>query len=393
MGESLTLPTRLAALQGVQVARVAAGCGAAHVLALDVAGTVYAWGRNDLGQLGLGFQNEGRTTPSLVQGLPAGERVIAVSARPEPPARLARSVGEGLRPLSLTSLTIGDDPRPPDRRGQEALGGRHRGRPELPVGLQRQRAAGHGQLRRQEEPRRLQDLPRRGQGRGQGRGGGLRRRVLALAVRRGRLLRGDARARRAGARRRSQVHRAGRAGGLPAAAGPAARRGPLEDLEDLLRLDAQPRRDRGGPLLLVGVGELRQAGAQGAEGRIPATPDRGLQGPLRPPARRPHRLRRQLELRDCVPAPADVLGQDDAQLRSHDVPEVARRAERLDDPARRLRLRHRRGLRGGELRELGPGAPPGGEGRPRRARRAPKTDARRSSATGPRARRRPPSRR
>ena len=104
MGESLSLPTRLAALQGVQVARVAAGCGGAHVLALDVAGKVYAWGRNDLGQLGLGFQNEGRTTPSLVKGLPAGQPVIAVSARPDPPSRLARSVAEGLRHAAFPSL-------------------------------------------------------------------------------------------------------------------------------------------------------------------------------------------------------------------------------------------------------------------------------------------------
>ena len=45
-------PTPVAALSGVPLVQVAAG--GAHTLALSVSGTVFGWGQNDAGQLGLG---------------------------------------------------------------------------------------------------------------------------------------------------------------------------------------------------------------------------------------------------------------------------------------------------------------------------------------------------
>ena len=45
-------PTPVAALSGVPLVQVTAG--GAHTLALSVSGTVFGWGQNDAGQLGLG---------------------------------------------------------------------------------------------------------------------------------------------------------------------------------------------------------------------------------------------------------------------------------------------------------------------------------------------------
>lgn len=59
------LPSRLRPLP--DIVRLAAGGN--HSLALDGNGTLYAWGANDAGQLGDGTQQQ-RSTPGAVQGLP-----------------------------------------------------------------------------------------------------------------------------------------------------------------------------------------------------------------------------------------------------------------------------------------------------------------------------------
>ena len=46
-------PLRLAALKDVQIEAVSSGPGAAHQFAITSEGKVYAWGRNENGQLGL----------------------------------------------------------------------------------------------------------------------------------------------------------------------------------------------------------------------------------------------------------------------------------------------------------------------------------------------------
>ncbi|XP_030207014.1 probable E3 ubiquitin-protein ligase HERC3 isoform X3 [Gadus morhua] len=59
-------PTPVAALSGVPLVQVTAG--GAHTLALSVSGTVFGWGQNDAGQLGLGDMTD-RSTPVTVECL------------------------------------------------------------------------------------------------------------------------------------------------------------------------------------------------------------------------------------------------------------------------------------------------------------------------------------
>ncbi|XP_030207023.1 probable E3 ubiquitin-protein ligase HERC3 isoform X1 [Gadus morhua] len=59
-------PTPVAALSGVPLVQVTAG--GAHTLALSVSGTVFGWGQNDAGQLGLGDMTD-RSTPVTVERL------------------------------------------------------------------------------------------------------------------------------------------------------------------------------------------------------------------------------------------------------------------------------------------------------------------------------------
>jgi len=67
----------LAGLGKVKIVSVATGCTSAHVVALGAGGEVFAWGRNDAGQLGLGDQTL-RATPTRVAAL-AGKGVTAAS--------------------------------------------------------------------------------------------------------------------------------------------------------------------------------------------------------------------------------------------------------------------------------------------------------------------------
>jgi uncharacterized repeat protein (TIGR02543 family) len=70
-------PTAVTGLEGVRISAVAAGDG--HSLALDIDGTVWAWGANAYGQLGDGT-NARRLVPQPVPGL-AGVRAIAAGSR------------------------------------------------------------------------------------------------------------------------------------------------------------------------------------------------------------------------------------------------------------------------------------------------------------------------
>uniref|UniRef100_A0A8C5C1H5 Uncharacterized protein n=1 Tax=Gadus morhua TaxID=8049 RepID=A0A8C5C1H5_GADMO len=78
----------LAALSGVPLVQVTAG--GAHTLALSVSGTVFGWGQNDAGQLGLGDMTETSVVPSptpvaalsgvpLVQVTAGGAHTLALS--------------------------------------------------------------------------------------------------------------------------------------------------------------------------------------------------------------------------------------------------------------------------------------------------------------------------
>ncbi|XP_033952996.1 RCC1 and BTB domain-containing protein 2 isoform X2 [Pseudochaenichthys georgianus] len=68
-------PCRIAALQGVNIVRVA--CGYAHTLALTDEGMVYAWGANSYGQLGTGNKSN-QALPTLINT--DKERMVEVAA-------------------------------------------------------------------------------------------------------------------------------------------------------------------------------------------------------------------------------------------------------------------------------------------------------------------------
>lgn len=75
LGEEV--PRVVRALLGCPVRTAAAG--GAHTAALDDAGTVYAWGLNDRGQLGLGHDRE-EADVGLPQEVPLPEKAVAVAA-------------------------------------------------------------------------------------------------------------------------------------------------------------------------------------------------------------------------------------------------------------------------------------------------------------------------
>jgi alpha-tubulin suppressor-like RCC1 family protein len=67
-GRQLLSPALVPALEGKYVVKLAAGPVSCHVLALTAAGAVYAWGRNESGQLGLPDLRR-RNCPTLVDDL------------------------------------------------------------------------------------------------------------------------------------------------------------------------------------------------------------------------------------------------------------------------------------------------------------------------------------
>ncbi|MFA4987322.1 MAG: hypothetical protein WC712_12110 [Candidatus Brocadiia bacterium] len=69
-------PVQVSLLDGKGVIAVAAGCNSSYALCLD--GSVYAWGSNSMGNLGIGNYVD-QNTPQLVTGL-SGEKVTAIAA-------------------------------------------------------------------------------------------------------------------------------------------------------------------------------------------------------------------------------------------------------------------------------------------------------------------------
>ncbi|XP_023334185.1 protein RCC2 homolog [Eurytemora carolleeae] len=69
-------PVRLAALKDVQIASVGVGSNSAFCMAISEDGKVYAWGRNEMGQLGLGDTKD-RFCPTLITEL-SGHNVVKV---------------------------------------------------------------------------------------------------------------------------------------------------------------------------------------------------------------------------------------------------------------------------------------------------------------------------
>ncbi len=67
--------TQLAGLSDVRVRTVISGPTACHNIAIDVAGRVFVWGRNEAGQLGLGADAGNRYTPTLLR-LPSQSPVV-----------------------------------------------------------------------------------------------------------------------------------------------------------------------------------------------------------------------------------------------------------------------------------------------------------------------------
>mmetsp|Transcript_24918 Transcript_24918/g.73686 ORF Transcript_24918/g.73686 Transcript_24918/m.73686 type:complete len:462 (-) Transcript_24918:861-2246(-) len=65
---NLPEPHRLKAFSGVRIAFVAGGAAAVHVMAGDMEGRLFTWGRNEKGQLGHGDLVQ-RNSPKLVEGL------------------------------------------------------------------------------------------------------------------------------------------------------------------------------------------------------------------------------------------------------------------------------------------------------------------------------------
>lgn len=70
-------PVRLAALKDVNIVGVNKGCSSAFCLVLDEAGQVWAWGRNEGGQLGVGHSKD-LMVPTLVQEL-TGYNIVEVA--------------------------------------------------------------------------------------------------------------------------------------------------------------------------------------------------------------------------------------------------------------------------------------------------------------------------
>ncbi|KAM6220950.1 E3 ISG15--protein ligase HERC5 [Rhynchocyon petersi] len=66
IGHSISTPQTVVHLTGVPVAQISAG--EAHSMALSISGNIYSWGRNDLGQLGLGH-TDSKDFPSLIEEL------------------------------------------------------------------------------------------------------------------------------------------------------------------------------------------------------------------------------------------------------------------------------------------------------------------------------------
>ncbi|XP_056147234.1 probable E3 ubiquitin-protein ligase HERC4 [Lampris incognitus] len=65
--ECIRVPRNIKSLSDVQIAQVA--CGYWHSLALSKGGQVFCWGQNRYGQLGVGIEGQGISTPQVIQSL------------------------------------------------------------------------------------------------------------------------------------------------------------------------------------------------------------------------------------------------------------------------------------------------------------------------------------
>ena len=76
--EERRVPTLVTGLQGKQVAHVAAGSN--HTICTTSDDSVFTWGDGDYGQLGLGDVRSGKLTPTLVRGELQNKAVVQVAA-------------------------------------------------------------------------------------------------------------------------------------------------------------------------------------------------------------------------------------------------------------------------------------------------------------------------
>ena len=76
--ENRRIPTLVTWLQGKQVTHVAAG--EVHTICTTSDGSVFTWGNDDYGQLGLGDGESDRLVPTLVRGGLQGKQVVQVAA-------------------------------------------------------------------------------------------------------------------------------------------------------------------------------------------------------------------------------------------------------------------------------------------------------------------------
>lgn len=79
-GPNLWSPNRISTLKGVKIRTVVSGCTAAHCIAITNEGKVYAWGRNEKGQLGLGSVDR-HDVPQIVTAFDGKNIVDAACGR------------------------------------------------------------------------------------------------------------------------------------------------------------------------------------------------------------------------------------------------------------------------------------------------------------------------
>ena len=77
--ETTSTPTMVTGLQGKQVAHVAAGHWQSHTFCVTTDGSVFTWGASDHGKLGLGDDDYDRLVPVLVRGELQNKAVVQVA--------------------------------------------------------------------------------------------------------------------------------------------------------------------------------------------------------------------------------------------------------------------------------------------------------------------------
>ena len=75
------MPTLVIGVQGKQVAHVTAGVF--HTICITTDGSVFTWGEGSDGKLGLGEEVDNLLVPTLVRGVPQNKAVVQVAASDE----------------------------------------------------------------------------------------------------------------------------------------------------------------------------------------------------------------------------------------------------------------------------------------------------------------------